>query len=259
MNQFGIQIFSVRDHFTDEVGVRSAFSALAEMGYSYVHTAGTYDFIAPEKFKEYACEAGLSFCGTHYDFGRIQSDVDGTVRYHETLGTRNIGVGGMPMQMRGSVEGTEEFIKEFNRLACEYGKRGYKLTYHNHAFEFRKTPDGKTFFDRLIEELDPENTSFVFDTYWAQYAGIDVRMMIERLKGRIDILHLKDMAVSCEDSKPMITEIGSGNINFKDIIPTAERCGVKYFVTEDDRCVKDRSLECAKISADYIKANLLNK
>ena len=99
----------------------------------------------------------------------------------------------------------------------------------------------------------------MFDTYWAQYAGVDVRMMIERLSGRIDILHLKDMEVSWSDGKPAITEIGSGNINFKDIIPLAEKCGVKHFVTEDDRCIKDRSLECAKISADYIKKYLLDK
>jgi sugar phosphate isomerase/epimerase len=225
------------------------------MDYSYVHTAGTYDFIAPEKFKEYACEAGLSFCGTHYDFGRIQSDIDVTVRYHEILGTRNIGVGGMPMQMRGSVEGTREFIKEFNRLACEYGKRGYKLTYHNHAFEFRKTPDGKTHFDRLIEELDPENTSFVFDTYWAQYAGIDVRMMIERLKGRIDILHLKDLKVTFADEgrwavRQQLCEIGNGNLAWDRILRTAEATGVKHIVVEQDNGWIDgdpfKSLEFSK-------------
>ena len=259
MKKFGIQIYSVRDYFTSEEGVKTAFSALADMGYSTIHTAGTYDFISPERFREYADLAGLEVCGTHYDYNRIKTDIEGTVGYHEILGTKNIGIGGMPMQMRDSLEGAEAFAKEFNELAKIYGERGYKLTYHNHAFEFRKFQDGKTVFDHLIESLDPDFTSFVFDTYWAQYAGVDVRMMIERLSGRIDILHLKDMEVSWSDGKPAITEIGSGNINFKDIIPLAEKCGVKHFVTEDDRCIKDRSLECAKISADYIKKYLLDK
>ena len=51
--------------------------------------------------------------------------------------------------------------------------------------------------------------------------------------------------------------VGEGNINFKRIIDVAEAAGVKYFVVEDDRCPEGKSLEYAKISADYIKANLV--
>ena len=60
---------------------------------------------------------------------------------------------------------------------------------------------------------------------------------------------------------PAITEIGNGNINFKDIIPLAEKCGVKYFVIEDDRCpgpYGDSYVKTQK-AADYIKENLLKK
>ena len=169
------------------------------------------------------------------------------------------------MEKRGSEEELHSFIDEFNRYAEIYSKRGFKLTYHNHSFEFAKTRDGRTYFDHLVDGLDPDNTSFVFDTYWAQYAGVEVRGMIERLSGRIDILHLKDMEIVLErdgngkvtKNYPSIAEIGAGNINFFDIIPIAEKCGVKYFVTEDDRCIEGRSLEYAKRSADYIKKNLL--
>ena len=267
MKEFGIQIFSVRDYFRDEEGIKHAFAALAEMGYKSIHTAGTYDFISPERFKSYADEVGIEICGTHYDYDRIINDVEGTVKYHEALGTKNIGIGGMPKERRGSEKELYSFIHEFNRLAEIYSKRGFKLTYHNHSFEFAKTTDGRTYFDHLIDGLDPNNTSFVFDTYWAQYAGVDVRRMIERLSGRIEILHLKDLEIVLEkddngtvtNNYPGIAEIGAGNINFSDIIPVAEKFGVKYFVVEDDRCIKDRSLEYAKRSADYIKKNLLTR
>ena len=265
MNKFGIQLYSVRDYFKSEEGVKEAFERLSCMGYSSAHTAGTYDFISPEKFREYANKNGIEICGTHYDYNRIKNDIDGTIKYHAALGTKNVGIGGMPTPIRGDDEKIYKFIDEFNALAQIYSKYGYKLTYHNHAFEFRKTNDGKTVFDHLIDNLDPQTTSFVFDTYWAQYGGIDVRMMIERLSGRIDILHLKDMAVTIDTSNPSsgtpttpsIAEIGAGNINFKDIIPLAEKCGVKYFVVEDDRCIAGRSLEYANRSAEYIRNNLL--
>ena len=56
---------------------------------------------------------------------------------------------------------------------------------------------------------------------------------------------------------PQCIEIGSGNMNYKGIIETAERCGVKYFVVEDEFYSTGNPLESIKKSADYIKRNLL--
>ena len=249
---------------TDEAGIKETFLKLAEMGYTTGQTAGTYDFIAPEKFAEYAKEAGIKICGTHYNWDRIRNDVEGTVAYHKALGTTNVGIGGMPFDARANVEKLNAFIDEFNACAAKYAEYGMKLTYHNHSFEFKKLEDGRTLFDHLVEKFDKENVSFVLDTYWLQHGGKDVREMIELLAGRVDILHIKDME-ACRDvrigettvSVPYITEIGSGNLNFKSIIATAEACGVKYFVVEDDRAVEVGSFDAVKKSADYIKANLL--
>ena len=269
MKEFGIQIFSIRDHFGSIDGAKEAFLKLKEMGFSSIQTAGTYDGIKPEEFAKAAHDAGLIVCGTHYDWERICDDVEGTISYHQTLGTTNIGIGGMPAYARESLEGLKDFIFKFNEMADVYSKRGFKLTYHNHSFEFKKFENNKTLFDYLVEGLNPLTTSFVLDTYWVQHGGADIRATIERLNGRIDILHLKDMAAcvpyELKDgtllNAPAITEIGNGNINFKDIIPLAEKCGVKYFVIEDDRCpgpYGDSYVKTQK-AADYIKANLLEK
>ena len=258
MKEFGMQIYSVRDHFTTVEDTRAALLALGKMGYSNIQTAGTYDYIAPELFAEYVKEAGMTVCGTHYNFDKIVNDVEGTIAYHKALGTTNIGLGGMPTEYRNE-KGLFEFIEIYNKMANVYAEYGFKLTYHNHWFEFERLSDGKTYFDHMIENFN-DNISFVLDTFWAQYAGIDVRDMIERLAGRIDILHLKDM--TAERDKPNsfkypMVEIGSGVMNFKGIIDTADKAGVKYYVVEDDRCIEGKSLDCAKISADYIKANLV--
>lgn len=264
MKQFGLQLYSVRDHMADEAGVKETFLKLAEMGYTSGQTAGTYDFIAPEKFAEYAREAGIELCGTHYSWNRIAEDIEGTVAYHKALGTNNIGIGSMPGYAIVSVEALDAFINQFNSLATEYAKYGMKLTYHNHSFEFKRLEDGRTIFDHLVEKFDKQNISFVLDTYWLQHGGKDIRETIESLAGRVDILHLKDMEacrnIRVGDSNinvPYITEIGSGNLNFKSIIATAEACGVKHFVVEDDRAVEVGSFDAVKKSADYIKANLL--
>ena len=189
MKKFGLQLFSVRDHMTTEEDVKEAFIELGKMGYTNAQTAGTYDFIAPEKFAEYACDAGIEICGTHYDWGRIKNDIEGTVAYHKALGTTNVGIGGLP-----SVARMNEFIDEFNACAVEYAKYGMKLTYHHHSFEFRRLPDGKTVFDHLVERLDKKNISFVLDTYWLQHGGKDIREMIE-LQNAIEIDNVKNVLI----------------------------------------------------------------
>ena len=265
MKEFGLQAYSVRDHLDTEEKLVAAFKELAAMGYSHIHTAVIHQYPA-EFLKKAADEAGISFCGTHYPWDRVLGDVETTVAEHRALGTTNIGIGGMPPEARTTLEGLKKFIAEFNAAADVYAKYGFKLTYHNHSFEFRRLEDGRTLFDHLIEEFDPEKTSFVLDTYWCQHGGIDVRAMIEKLAGRIDILHIKDMEAAATFAlegggtltAPKITEVGNGNINFKDIIPLAEKCGVKYFVVEDDRApLTGDSMGAVKKSADYIKANLL--
>ena len=180
----------------------------------------------PDRFAKYAHDAGIEIIGTHYDWKAIKNDTENTVRIHEMLGTTNVGIGGMPKEARESLDTLKAFIEDMNRTAAKLKKYGCKLTYHNHSFEFKKF-DGKTMMDYMIEGFTEDNISFVLDTYWVQHGGADIRRMIERLSGRIDILHLKDMA-ACGGEKgnaPYITDIGYGNIDFSDIVPLAEKDG----------------------------------
>lgn len=264
MKQFGLQLWSVRDYFTTERAVADSFRAIADMGYTTAQTAGTYDFIRAQVFREYADAAGVRICGTHYEWDRMLHDIPGTIAYHRALGTSVIGIGGMPGVCMESEDALSRFIAQFNRLSRTYAQEGFVLSYHNHAKEFCKC-NGKNVYDRLIEELDPQTTTFCLDVYWAQYAGMDVRALIERLRGRIRILHLKDMeswrAYSLADGNtlyaPGMIEIGKGNINFPDIIRTARACGVSEFVVEDEYYSTGNSMESVKMSADYIRAHLL--
>ena len=267
MKAFGLQLYTLRDSFQTPEGVKESFRKMAEYGYTEGQTAGTYDFMPAETFASYAAEAGISICGTHYNWDMIRDDPARTVAYHRALGTTNVGIGGMPGGYARDREGVLRFCEDANRIADRLHGEGFRFTYHNHAFEFIKTADGKTLMDLLIENLDPEKTSFVLDTYWVQHGGYDILKMIRRLKGRIDILHLKDMGAwhpyRLENGQtiyaPYITEIGAGNICFEDIIPVAEECGVKHFVVEQDTNFAVDPFESIRTSADYIRAHLMEQ
>ena len=70
-------------------------------------------------------------------------------------------------------------------------------------------------------------------------------------------------AYTTEDGKivhaPERIEIGRVTMNFPELIKTAEKTGVKYFVVEDEVYSTGNPLESVKMSADYIKAHLLEK
>jgi sugar phosphate isomerase/epimerase len=74
---------------------------------------------------------------------------------------------------------------------------------------------------------------------------------MERLAGRIDLLHLKDMGKSREPDTQFITEIGHGNLWWDGIIETAEKIGVKYYVVEQDETPGD-PFESIKFSSEYL-------
>ena len=80
-------------------------------------------------------------------------------------------------------------------------------------------------------------------------------MWIEKMAGRVDILHHKDMMIDNE-FKPYFTEIGNGNLCWEKIMDTAEKAGVKYYVVEQDFC-PGNPFESLKISSDYLHKNFM--
>lgn len=260
MKEVGLQIYTVRDFTKTPEALADTMKRIREAGYTSIQTAGAPATVEEAKqYKAAADAAGLSICGTHISWDLIREDIETAIEIHRILDTTNMGIGSMPTQARASKQDLLAFIKEANKVAERLAKEGMKFNYHNHSFEFKKY-DGKTIMDSLIEGFDPRIT-FILDVYWLQHGGCDIRKMMERLAGRVDILHLKDMG-ACGGEKgntPYITEIGNGNINFEDVIPLGERIGVKHFVVEQDlHFSTGNSLDSIKTSYDYLKANFMS-
>ncbi len=229
--KLGLQIYSVRNYMTDAEGVRKTFERLAKIGYSEVQTAGAF----PCSVEEYAAAAhdnGFEIVGTHYGFPQDVNNIADYVKLHQTLGTTNAGVGGGGGEVKEK-DKLYAFIDRANTLAENLKPYGMKFTYHHHAYEFSKLGDQRI-IDILIDGLNPETTSFVLDTHWLQKGGVNIIEWLKKLEGRCDILHLKDYAVAPGENNGYITECGSGNINFEEVIKVADAVGVKHLCVEQD-------------------------
>ena len=250
MKNLGLQIYTCRDFMHTEEDVRETFRKVREAGYTMIQTAGCE--IPYEKYGAFAREAGLQIIGTHDNFGLMVEDFDESLRLHKLLETDYMGVGGYSFK---SIEDVEEFIEKANAVGKKCAANGKVFTYHNHNHEFYRWENGKTTMDMLVEGLDPETTSFVLDTYWVQAGGGDVVSWIEKLAGRIDIIHLKDMRITKPgfDRQQAITEIGAGNMDWDRIISACEKTGVKYYVVEQDNGYRYNCFDSIRRSAKYLE------
>ncbi|MBE6542614.1 MAG: sugar phosphate isomerase/epimerase [Ruminococcaceae bacterium] len=245
IEKLGLQLYTIRDFMKTPEQIRESFKKIKALGYDVAQTAGCQ--IPFEEFGQIAHEEGIEICGTHEAISFMIDKTEEAIAAHKALGTTNMGVGGF--NGAKTIADAEGYVERVNNLANKIYDRGFKFTYHNHSFEFQKYDNGKSFFDILVEGLDPVKTSFCLDTYWVQHAGGDVRYLLERLNGRIDILHLKAMAVNGND--PFITELGNDNMNWEGILETADKIGVKYYVVEQDSCPGD-PFESIRKSSEYL-------
>ena len=253
MKELGLQLYTIEAFMQTEEDIRESFRKMKQYGYTLAQTAGCS--IPYADFGRIAKEEGIEIVGTHDDFDMMVNDFEQSLENHKLLGTTNMGIGG---KRDNSIQEVEDFIEKANMVAEKAAKNGMKFTYHHHSHEFFKWGNGKTTMDMLVEGLNPNNTSFVLDTYWLQHGGADVRFWIEKLAGRVDILHLKDMKRILGDSNVQkITEVGNGNLSWDLILDSAHQAGVTYYVVEQDAEWSPNCFASAKKSAEYIKANFM--
>jgi sugar phosphate isomerase/epimerase len=74
--------------------------------------------------------------------------------------------------------------------------------------------------------------------------------VLESLKGRVRILHLKDMKRTADG--PTFAEIGQGNLNWQGILDVANAIGVRHCIVEQDQCDGD-PLDSIRMSYEYLK------
>ena len=223
---------------------RKTLRALKDMGYT---SAQLYGSRAVFSAAAEACrEVGLPISG-------ILCDLDAYNRYGESVfeicQEYKIPDLGISCSVTPDMD-VDGFIRAVNTYAAEARQRGLSFSYHNHQKEFYKTADGRTVMERFLEGFDPELVDFMPDTYWLQVGGEDIRHFLQKTKGRVKILHLKDMMYTPDG--PTFTEVGNGTLWFEGIIQEAREMGIQQFVVEQDICPGD-PLESLRKSAEYLQ------
>lgn len=243
------QLYTVRDFTQTPEDIKMTLKKVKEIGYSAVQVSG-FGPIDPYHLKDLADETGVKIVVTHSDEYRMRNDFDALVKEHKLWDCKYVGLGSMPKDYPRDYDGYARFAREFSDIARKFADEGLKLVYHNHAFEFEKFR-GKTGLEIIFDESDPEVFGFEIDTYWVQAGGADPVEWIKKVQGRMEVIHLKDMAI--KERKQIYAEIGEGNLNWPKILKACDDIGVKWYCVEQDICPGD-PFESLAISFNNLKA-----
>ena len=182
--EYGLQLYSVRD--LTEKNLEEALRQVAALGYKFVEFAGFFGHTA-EQVKRMLDENGLTVSGTHTGWDELRPEqIEETIAYHKAIGNTNIII---PWGDYSTREKLEECLAILNSAGASLAKEGITLGYHNHHFEFETTDYGVRVYDEMLARTDVE---FEIDTYWVWVAGLDPIELLEQLKGRVRVIHLKD-------------------------------------------------------------------
>ena len=253
--KIGAQLFTVRDFCTTVPELSESLKRIADIGYTAVQVSGSCDF-DPAWLKEELDRNGLICVITHIKPDKMIEDPVKVCLDHDTFGCKNIGLGMMPGLKNGIEVAYADFLEKFTPVIKTFHENGHKFFYHNHYHEFERCSDGRLLLDRMCDDFAPELLGITFDTFWAQFGGADPAYQLSKLKGRVECIHLKDLAIVEREQRMAV--VGEGNINFDRVFEVAESVGVQYMLVEQDKCYGEDPFACLKRSYDYLKSKGFN-
>jgi sugar phosphate isomerase/epimerase len=114
-----------------------------------------------------------------------------------------------------------------------------------------------TGWDVLQAETDPTMVHFEVDLGWVSAAGLDPVEFLHRTKGRVRWIHVKDLKASTAANTALQmdpTEVGSGRMDWKSILPAAKAAGVQHFYVEQEPPFTMPRIDAAAKSFAYLAA-----
>ncbi len=257
----GIQMWTVKSEA--EKDLEGTLRKLHALGFREIEFAGYYGKPAAD-IGALLKSIGLTPVSTHAGADDIASKGDAIIADAKTLGLKYI-ICSSPMSDAGKAK--LEWAKKmdaldpgdwklnaqlFNKFGKQVKDAGMQFGYHNHHVEFKKFGNA-TAFDTLFGSTDPALVKIELDVGWAVAARQDAVAVLNKYKGRVVALHVKDIGKLAEDPhNATTTAVGEGTIDWKKVIGTAKANGVQHFFYEQEEPFTRPILESAKMSADYL-------
>ncbi len=249
VDNIGLQLYTVRNQMAEDPA--GTLKAIKAAGYSQVEGGNPAEYGELLKMVK---DAGLysqsCFFNQAYITGgwKLQNmevpkgdSIDAVIEDALKHDLKYLVFGYLMKQERETIEQFKMYAERLNKAGEKCEQAGIHLCYHNHSFEF-KPINGQMPYEVLIEEFDPKNIQFELDIFWASVAGHDPVKLMNKMKGKIRLLHLKNKKQGIADEfdeakvpKDAFQEVGDGVIDIQKILELAPKAGVEQCFVEQDQ------------------------
>ncbi|MFE7063214.1 sugar phosphate isomerase/epimerase family protein [Sutcliffiella sp. NPDC057660] len=228
-HKIAAQLYTVRDLLTDDFP--GVLRELKEMGYAGVQISGMFGH-DPKEIAAVMKELGLGAAGMHVDLNSLSNELPSVLEQADIFGTKDLILPYLGEDER-TVENYIALKAELNEIARKVQADGYRISYHNHDFEFETEIDGVNALEYLLEPSEDNLLLAELDVYWVKKGGKEIVSFLEPYANRMPIIHLKDMA---NDEQKSFAEVGTGSIDFEPILRWGEENGIEWYAVEQDEC-----------------------
>src|ERR1700691_5520463 len=251
----GVQLYTVRSILPKKP--LETLRAIEQIGYREVEvTADNLDAIWPS-LRQTSLKAISAHLNTEL-FMRQQAKLPAALDDAKKRGFEYVVCPYIAPRDRGGVEVIRKLGDTLNTAGELCNKAGLRLCYHNHAFEYQPTPDGRL-LDVLMKTADPKLVSLELDVMWARVAGVDPGSVLKQYGERIALVHLKNVATGTAQRfkekipRAAFHDPSDGAVDIPGVLRAAKQAGVKHYFVEQDETPGD-PIESLRKSFQYLES-----
>lgn len=248
---FGIQLWTLRDDFPGKPA--EITEQLAGFGYRQIETfeneQGLFCGMEATEIKALMDDFGLQLVSAHCN---VMDNFQHKVEQVAEAGMQYLVVPYLGPQ--NQLDDYRRYAALFNEKGRICQDAGIRFAYHNHEYSFMAHP-GTDILPQtiLMDETDPELVDFEMDIYWVVTAGQDTAAWLRRYPGRFKLGHVKDRAAVDPEIMRASTTLGSGIINYDELLSVAREYGMQQFFVEQEEYDGTTPLMAARDGAAYMK------
>lgn len=250
-DSLAVQLWTFRAEL--EKDVPGTLKRIRDLGFTYVEGFDAPFIVGnPDDFKSKLDAAGLKMFALHWNtLTDWRKDPTVIMETAKKLGAHYTGIAWLKESKTDTV--TLDLVNEAADIlmkACPQAEAaGLQLYYHVHGYELQPMGDQKTFFDSFVSHIDNKCVRLEMDVFWVTYAGQDPVKFLDKYRGGVELLHVKNMAdhvatgvfTGADFMPPDMpannwVPLGkSKKIDYKSVFKKGREIGVRWYILEMDK------------------------
>jgi len=236
MMELGLQTFTLHKLLRKRGDLDKYFAQLSAMGIKNLELAVDYlplsfSVETAKLVNAAAQQHSLQVRSCQIKYATSSADISNTIAYMQALGAEILVNSTIDLKLLNQGEqGLLQCCEMLEDLRARLAPAEITLAHHNHHYEFLRVGE----MNALSFMSKHTCLDFALDTYWVQKGGGNVIILLDELKGRVPVMHLRDFTIT---KRGFVTggtncEIGQGNIPFGAVLKAANAAGVRYGMVE---------------------------